>query len=259
MADPNSRSRPDHEGYCTAFEAEIGRLLGALSGADLTTRVPTCPAWSLGDLLRHVGTVHRWADHIVRDKVMERVRSADLGIPTPGDRQVTAWLADGAETLLATLRAAGPDQPVWAWGADHYTRFWPRRMRFEALVHRADVELALGRRPEIEPATAADGVDEFLTILPHARWVTRNLENLYGQNGETLHLHATDVAGEWMIAIGPDGIAWEYGHGKGTVAVRAPAESLLLLLYGRIAPDDDSIALFGDRALLDRWLTHSAF
>ncbi len=247
-----------HESYLAAFDAEMGRLLTSVSGADLSVQVPTTPDWTLGDLLRHLGVVHRWCEHIVRDHVMERVRSADMGIVTPGDRQVTEWLAEGAASLLATLRAAGPDEPVWAWDADHYTRFWSRRMRFEALVHRADADLTLGHHPDLDPATAVDGIDEFLSIVPHARWVAPKLEKLYSDPPDTIHLHATDTAGEWTVVLGPNTLTWSHGHAKGTTAVRGPAESLLLLLYGRTTPDTGGIATFGDRALLDRWLANSA-
>jgi hypothetical protein len=79
-----------------------------------------------------------------------------------------------------------------------------------------------------------------------------------GRAGETLHLHATDHHGEWMITLGPDGVSWERGHGKGSVAVRGTTSDLLLLTYGRLRPDDERFAVFGDQELLSSWLAAAA-
>ena len=51
----------------------------------------------------------------------------------------------------------------------------------------------------------------------------------------------------------------EHGHGKGYVAVRGPAGSLLLVLVRRVPPDDPQVQVQGDRALLDRWLAATPF
>src|SRR5690606_36069460 len=103
--------------------------------------------------------------------------------------------------------------------------------------HRADVVLALGGEPDYEPALAADGVDELLTNLLAAAAFSSAVRDLRG-DGETLHVHATDADGEWMITLTGDGFTWDHGHGKGDVAVRGPVRDLMLLLYGRRAADD---------------------
>jgi hypothetical protein len=95
-------------------------------------------------------------------------------------------------------------------------------------------------------------VGEFLDNLRVAPWKREDLRALEGA-GQTLHLHATDADGEWMITLDPDGYTWEHGHGKGTVAVRGRAADLLLLLYGRTAPTEDTFQVFGDTALLAHW------
>jgi hypothetical protein len=50
----------------------------------------------------------------------------------------------------------------------------------------------------------------------------------------------------------------EAEHGKGNVAARGPASSLLLLLYRRLAPGEGNTEVFGDAAVLDRWLALGA-
>ena len=137
----------------------------------LRCRVPTCPDWSLADLVRHTGTVHRWATRMVRDLAPQRLdpRSLDLGLPDD-EAGYADWLASGARELVTTFGAADPDAAMWAWGADQHVRFWPRRMVHETTVHRADAELASGVQPRIDPATAADGIDELLDNLPTAAY-----------------------------------------------------------------------------------------
>ena len=47
--------------YAAVLLAENDRLATLLTTADPATPVPTCPGWSLLQLLRHVGRGHRWA------------------------------------------------------------------------------------------------------------------------------------------------------------------------------------------------------
>ena len=42
-----------------------------------------------------------------------------------------AWLAETGEMVVATLREAGPEAPVWSWGWERSAGFWARRMAHE--------------------------------------------------------------------------------------------------------------------------------
>ncbi|MFB4281547.1 MULTISPECIES: maleylpyruvate isomerase family mycothiol-dependent enzyme [unclassified Nonomuraea] len=242
--------------YESQIQTEVARLAD-LSG-DLSVPVPTCPGWTLAELVTHVGQTHRWAVHVLRDQVQERIwsRQVPSGL-AEGQSGDAGWLTAGAAELLETLRATDPSMTVWTWGPDGTASWWPRRMLFELVVHRADAELALGVDPEIPAGTAIDGIEEFLHNLPYAAWVTRPLAEL-GVEGATIHLHASDTDGEWTITQGPAGkITWTRGHAKGDAAVRGPVSDLLLLLYGRRSPE--GLTVHGDRALLERWLATAAF
>ncbi|WP_084963847.1 maleylpyruvate isomerase family mycothiol-dependent enzyme [Thermoactinospora rubra] len=242
----------DHQAYCSAVAGEIKALADLVSGADLAAPVPTCPGWTLGDLVWHVGVAHRWAERIVGTRASARVPIREVAASPEGD--LVEWLRSGGEALVATLRAADPDEPVWAWGEDQHQRFWARRMLFETRVHRADVELALGLSPAIAPALAADGIEEFLANLPHARSISSRLAD-FESHGQTLHLHATDAEGEWTVTM-PPAYSWRRGHAKGDVALRGPVADLLLVVYGRLGPE--AVTVFGDRELLERWLAATA-
>jgi hypothetical protein len=68
----------------------------------------------------------------------------------------------------------------------------------------------------------------------------------------TLHLHATDVEGEWLVRLGEDGVTFTLGHAKGDVALRGTAEDLLLWCWNRV-PVDERFEVFGDASLLEAW------
>ncbi|MBV8086756.1 MAG: maleylpyruvate isomerase family mycothiol-dependent enzyme [Chloroflexi bacterium] len=241
-----------HSEYCDLLQAETGRFYEAVRGADMAAPVATCPPWDVAELVRHLGGIYRWSSQMVAEGRTERLSFGavkwDLADGKPADPE---WFKGSAELMLQRLRAAKPDQPAWAWGADQHARFWSRRLVHETGVHRADAELAVGRMPAFEPAIAVDGVDEFLDNLPHATFAP-HIKELHGQG--SLHFHCTDAEGEWLIQLTPNGFDWQHGHAKGDVAVRATASDLLLLVYGRVEPDPARFQVFGDEALLQRWL-----
>jgi uncharacterized protein (TIGR03083 family) len=248
----------DHEWFCERAEKEISTLVAVVAAApDIAADVPSCPGWTIADLAEHAGSVHRWAAAIIETRATARVPFPEASAPWASADGLAQWLAAGAVPLLAALRSAGPLTDVWSWGPGRTSGWWARRMLHETAVHRADAELALGREPEIDPDVAADGIEELLTNLPYGRRTAGGLADLPG-GGETVHLHATDRDGEWMITLGPDGMTWRRGHGKGDAAVRGPAVLLLLFVYGRVPPDDARLSVFGDGALLRTWLEKTA-
>ncbi len=151
------------DAYGPLLESETEHFITAVSESEWDGPVPACPGWTVAGLIEHVGGLHRWAEAHVRLLSQRPVRAGELDLQTPENLAAAAsWLRAGVSQLVQTLRAADPDATVWAWGSDKRTRFWGRRMLFETTVHRADIELARGRAPQIDLAVAVDGVDEFL-------------------------------------------------------------------------------------------------
>ncbi|MCZ1006672.1 maleylpyruvate isomerase family mycothiol-dependent enzyme [Streptomyces lydicus] len=263
-SDTSSRETVTPAVHRTAVAAETARFVAALDGADLSLPVPGCPGWTLLDLVRHTGSVQRWFSVLLRQRVQEPPRSREVELELPADDTGWAgWLTASAARAADAFAGTDPDAPMWAWGADQHARFWMRRMLFETLVHRTDAERAVGLRTEIDRVLAADGVDEFLVNLPFATSFAPGVAHLRG-NGETLRFRCTDTVGDWLVRLHPDGfevapLAGDAAAGPADAVVQGAAADLLLLVYGRLGHDADTIETAGDGELLARWFTHSAF
>ncbi len=255
---PERRDHWSHRHYCDAVEAEAVRFATIVAGTDPASPVPSCPGWTIADLVKHHGTSQRRVEYVVRQRSQQPVWSKDVETGIPDDpADYPAWLAAGIGPLVATLRAADPDTPMWTNGVDQHASYWARRILYEAVVHRADAELALGRKPYVDADTAANGIDEFLMNLLCFSWVAERIRMLH-RDGQTLHLHATDSVGGWAIHLQCGAFTWERGHRQGTVAVQGSTSDLLLLICGRLSASGGNFAVFGDDGLLTVWLENSA-
>ncbi|MEU6123112.1 maleylpyruvate isomerase family mycothiol-dependent enzyme [Streptomyces sp. NPDC047123] len=257
-----------HERYCDEVVRQIDLLRATLTGADLSLTVPTCPDWTLAELVRHTGGAVRWSERLVATRAETDIPDEDVpecGGPEGDDpAALDAWLAGTAELGARTFRAAGPDAPVWSWADDPSAGFWARRMTHELAVHRADAALAAGVPYAIEPDVAADAIDEWLDLVAFAQRTDPedSAAELKG-TGRSIQLHATDAPdgldAEWFIEFGDDGFTWWRGHAKATVTLRGPLTEVLLAFYRRRAPDSGHVEVLGERELLDFWLERASF
>jgi uncharacterized protein (TIGR03083 family) len=229
-------------------EQEAAAMVAAVTTGPLAARVPGCPDWSLADLAIHVGQVHRWATNIVQTG---KPGELDGGPASPND--AAAYLTAGVGPLVSALRAADLAAPCWNFTRQNETMaFWPRRQALETASHRWDAQSALGRHATqpLDAALASDAIDEWVqAIVP--RVVGRSKADLSRFVGD-LHLHCTDVHGEWTFEVVDGAIAIQVGHAKAAAAVRAPASDLYLYLMNRVPVD--RVERFGDTDLIDRWL-----
>jgi uncharacterized protein (TIGR03083 family) len=246
------------ERYEAEFAAETSRVAGVAAGLDPSAAVPTCPEWTVRDLVTHVGRGHRWATGIVEERLTSPPRFSTADAPEDPSAWMQ-WLTSGAEALVDAVREAGADHPVWTWQRDRTAGFWLRRMLHDELVHRFDVELVAGGLGQVAADLAADGVSDMLetaATLSRADWAS---DFALAGAGETLRFAAMDCPTVWIAERATDGVTWREGDGAAGVSVSAPARELLLLLNRRIEPEHDGVEVTGDRALLDHWLLHTKF
>ncbi|MDJ1135894.1 maleylpyruvate isomerase family mycothiol-dependent enzyme [Streptomyces iconiensis] len=266
--DPN---RLSYARYCAEIPAQTDGVRHLLAGADMAAPVPSCPGWSLGQLVRHIGGAHRWVETLVRNRAAGLVPDRQVNDVPEREHEsadsLRAWLGEGAVRLAETLREAGPEAQLWTPVPERYRTpvFWARRMTHETAMHRADVALAVGAEYVLMEEVALDAVGEWMEFaaLPEVSSESRAGEPPLLGPGRTLHLHATDTAapgaGEWLVDLTGEHPVWQLGHAKATVAARAPLTDLLLHLYGRPARDGHAVEVLGDAPLLDLWKRRSGY
>jgi uncharacterized protein (TIGR03083 family) len=227
-----------------AIVDDEGRALADAAAADLAAPVPAAPGWDVTDLLRHIGQIHARSTVILRSATMERPSRRNGMLPDPPAQVTVDWYRATLTDLVDTLRAVDdPEEPVWSFSPAHQRAgFWPRRMAHETLIHRVDAEQATGRTvAPIDPELAVDGIDEILTIFVPALGADRS-----PGDGRSVHLHAHDADGEWLVRFDEGAVTVERGHRTGDAAVRGAAGDVLLWLWGR--QQLDALEVLGDRS-----------
>jgi uncharacterized protein (TIGR03083 family) len=241
--------------FLVALERETESMQAAAAAADLDSGVPTCPGWTVRDLVIHTGQVHRHKSTSVRDSWT----SGAPPWPDGPDGDVLVWFDEGIDDMLTVFRQTDLDAQTWTWcDHDHTVEWWVRRMAHETLIHGADAVIAIGGTPEVDESLAEDGIEEVLfemivgapewaelternqivaVVTPDRRWTLRTA-SWEGTSPNTVDVYV-DVPAVVLIADAeePDG-----------QIVGSPAE-LNLWLWGR--GDLPAGAVTGDAALAD--------
>lgn len=234
----------DSQGYAAVLD-DHGRRLAAAAGDDLALTIPSCPGWTMADLVWHVGVVQAfWTGLVAGDLA----GPGDFRPPDrPDEASLVAWYTAGLDHTVATLGGADPAATVWTWAEDRTAGFVQRRMAHEAVVHAWDAAAARHQAWTVDASLAVDGVDELLDAFLFRVAVVDGL-------GDGIHLHSTDTddgLGEWLLRTESEAWVVEHRHAKGAFAARAPASGLLLALWGRVPVVE--LQTFGDSALFQRF------
>jgi uncharacterized protein (TIGR03083 family) len=221
----------DRDTYLEQLARDGGRM-AELARGDLAAAVPTCPEWTLRDLLVHTGQVHRWQTEAGRVDAGTFPDMSGAEQPPTDDAAMADWFQRGVDDAVRTLSTVDPAAPRWTWakpnGGDA-AQWYFRRIAQETVVHRIDAELAAGVKvTPVDPAIAIDGLDEMFDVF-----IPMAIGQPIGGDGRTLHLHATDIEGEWLLALHADHVDVTRGHAKGDAAIRGRALDLLLQVWGR--------------------------
>ncbi|UBU08509.1 maleylpyruvate isomerase family mycothiol-dependent enzyme [Nonomuraea gerenzanensis] len=251
----------DTPAYVKAVIEQTSTFADWVHDKDAATPVPTCPEWTLADLVDHVGGTQRMVAMLVGEQLSEPSKAFAALVPGPADPgEWRAWLGDGVARAQQAFAAVTDETPVWdPSGGAAGVPFWSRRLLGEICVHRADAAAALGTRYELDPELAVAALEDWLaTMTSRGYWENRpGFADAMRGDGQSLHFHATDAPGEWVARREPDRVALERTHDKADVAVRGPAAELLLVVSRRRPLDEaPTLEVQGDRALLDHWITH---
>ena len=235
------------------IDAQSLALAAAAAAAAASAQVPSCPDWTVWDLVEHHGQVLRgWAG---------ACRLADPSSPPPWmtggprtwagpDDDLFGWYDASRETLLRTLLDVGPQGPAWTWWGEPATAGAIARHQVqEACVHRWDAQSAAGQAGDALPGdAAADGVAEFLTVPLVADAPTWT-------GPDTTVLLVPDTGSPWLLRGGEGAITATPADpaASADAVITSSASDMVLLLYSRIAAT--SLSLIGDEAAAVRLLT----
>ncbi|GAA0813673.1 maleylpyruvate isomerase family mycothiol-dependent enzyme [Spirilliplanes yamanashiensis] len=230
----------------TAFQAALA------AAPTLDAQVPTCPEWTLFDLVQHLGEGrHRWAATVAAGPADGP--AAVSAPPAPRQREaLMAWYAASVRELLSSLRAAGPDRGCWTWwGRSQSPRTSgavARHQLQQLAVHTYDAQVTVGAPQPLPGEVALDGVEEFLTTCcatttpwPHKPAV--------------VDYHATEGR-SWRVLLSADGAratrlpSGGAGLEAADVAAWGTAHELVMFFYGRIRTE--SLRTEGDRGIFDQ-------
>ena len=228
-------------------------MVTAVALADPDGAVPTCPDWTVRDLVRHMGGVHRWATGFVRGRTEPLHADLDEVVGTwPADTELAGWLARGCDDLVAALTEAPDALECWTFlPAPSPLAMWARRQAHETAIHRVDTQLAAGL--PLSPWTAAfaaDGIDELLSLF-----VPRRSTALRADPPLTLAVCCADVDASWLLRLDEHGVTTTPHTGSdrdgANCTVRGRAGDLYPALWNRAGADH--LTVTGDRAVLSRF------
>ncbi|MEP6597964.1 MAG: maleylpyruvate isomerase family mycothiol-dependent enzyme [Actinomycetota bacterium] len=238
-----------HLAELAASGAAFGERAGA-TAADV--RVPSCPAWTVAELVAHQGMVHRWAT--------AHLRGGDLsGVPNQTDvlssvPDLLSWYRDGLQLLLQTLNEVPDDIKAMTFlrDAPPPRRFWARRQAHETSVHAVDALAArLGRLPTapeagIGTAFALDGIDELVSgFLPRSKHSPLSSDEPF-----TIVIRPTDADRAWTLRVAEGAVVTRPGSAENAdCTFIGTAAQLYLGVWNR----GDEITTDGRPGALELW------
>ncbi|MFT4289255.1 maleylpyruvate isomerase family mycothiol-dependent enzyme [Nocardioides sp.] len=188
--------------------------------------VPGCGDWTVRDLVEHLAWVHHWAAAMARDEDA-------VALPRhPAD--LVGRYAECAAELRETLATLPPDAPARTLNGPGPASFWHRRQVHETLVHLHDL---LGSADDVSAEVWADAVDEVVAVM-YPRQV--RLDRI-APLADPLRLVATDTGREWRL-----------GDDEPTAQIAGTAQTLTLLLWGRLGVEASEVT--GDEDVVRRAL-----
>ncbi|RDI22295.1 uncharacterized protein (TIGR03083 family) [Lentzea flaviverrucosa] len=222
----------------TAFTTAIA------SAPDLDAPVPTCPGWTLYDLVQHLGDGRRkWAEIVAAGPA--DAPPARTPVEAPRENLV-AWMTESTRLLIDALEESGPDRDCWAWWSDFQsprtTGTAARHQLQEIAVHTYDAQLTIGAAQPLPAEVALDGVEEFQTtcVATTSPWPHEPAIVDYHAS-EGLSLRVTLDAGGARVGDVP---------GTADTTFSGTASDLVLAFYGRKTGDD--LEVEGDQRTFDR-------
>lgn len=243
------------EWHLAALSDAATALAERAAVAGFTARVPTCPRWTVADLVAHQGMVHRWAASNLRLDDARIPSKSEILRTVPRD-ELLAWYADGVAALLETFATTRYDVAAMVFlnNAPAPRTFWARRQAHETTIHAADaLAAALGRIPTehdagLDPDLAVDGIDELLR-----GFFTRGRTRLFDGAEFTVAVRPSDAGSGWLLRVRPTGLAAERVPVDDLPDADALFTGTAVQLYLGLWNRGTEIRVAGRESVLERW------
>jgi uncharacterized protein (TIGR03083 family) len=238
----------DTSRFLECLAADYDRMR-SVAGRDLSAPVPSCPGWTVTELVNHLAEVYLHKSECIRLNDFPRPWPPDFSAEEP-----VALLDRAYATLVAAFDRHQPADPARTWyEPDQTVGFWIRRMAQESVIHRVDAELALGEPIAPIPADlATDGIDEVLDLF--LSYGTRTWAEEFGPLlSEVLGYRVLVRSGgsSWLVTTASQGVeVAPGGDGPADAIVSGEPDAVLLWLWAR--GGDDIVSIDGsDKAITE--------
>jgi uncharacterized protein (TIGR03083 family) len=237
--------RLSHQRYVDHVNAD-GDRLAIVAERGLQAPVPSCPGWTVRDVVEHTAEVFLHKVASMREKAFP-----DPWPPERGDQPTIPYYRDALDQLLGELTSRDEYELADTWWWDERTvGFWGRRMAHETAIHRVDVELAHDDVTPIDDELALDGVDEALRRFLAGDWSDDEIPD---QPGTVLQLRSG--ATTWRVVMEPKAVVAQvqldrWGELPSDATISGDPPPMYLWLWGR--GPRDPLTIDGDMAAADQ-------
>jgi uncharacterized protein (TIGR03083 family) len=230
----------------------------AVAPGQLGSVVPSCPEWTVGDLVQHVGTVYLHKVATMREGAFP----SEWPPSELDDEEPVALLDRAYAELMEEFGRRAPEEFSRTWyEPDQTVGFWIRRMAQETVIHRIDAELGAGAPVAPVPDDlAVDGIDELLKVFvayDAKKCPDDYTEALAESPGRWYTINTDDV--EWLVGTSPG--SFTVGGGPGMtvpdfsnvdVAISGTPTAMLRWVWNRETPAARSpLTIKGDTDLTE--------
>ena len=224
--------------------------------------IPTCPGWTLTDLVDHVGSTQRWVSRLVGEGIGDPGTAFSIGWESaPADPSAWGtWLSEGAQRVQSTFAGSTDDRVVFdPSGGGDGVAFWFQRIFGEISVHRIDAAFALDRDYQIDPTLAVAAIEDWLANMASSGWAANvpGFTDAMRGDGQTIAWVADDADQAWLLRRTDAPLVLTHDRGDADVTIHGPARELLQIVSRRLPLDAaESSRVVGDRDELTHLIEH---
>lgn len=237
-----------HAALLNQLQEAIDRIVAVARRVPGDAVVPSYPSHDVASLVGHVADVLERVDRGLSTGRFDR--SPPKPPVSDRDDAIAQLRQSSRDAVRALRRTPAQTRLVHAFTTLPATAsMYPCYLAVEVVIHRWDMETALGEHTPIDTELAVVAIDNlFEAWMPLRRADTTGVEPL------RVLVETSDVSRCWTVTADESGISAVPGTDSHDASVRGSAADLMLLLWKRIQVDSPVFHVVGDYAAVDRLL-----